>query len=123
MIQRQWPGDKAKPMQSMKLNHPSLEAGQSRILVQGREHKQNKWLKLKESQSLELNTCIKPVILVMIREESFKGVPKLAQKDQETEKCIFSSTVYSVFKLTSSLSKIRIKSVSEYSVCCCYVVV
>lgn len=26
----------------------------------------------------------------MIREESFKGVPKLAQKDQETEKCIFS---------------------------------
>lgn len=75
----------------------------------------------RQQQSLELRTCTKPAILVMIGEESLKSVAKLAQKNQEKEKCIFTSTEYSVFKLASSLSEDRIKSISEHPVWfCCF---
>ena len=60
---------------------------------------------------------LKPAILIMTGEETFKSVAKLAQKNQEKEKKVFfTSTEQSAFKLVGSLSKIRIKSISEHLV-------
>lgn len=51
--------------------------------------KQNKGFKMKRGAESGVVCMLKPAILIMTGEETFKSVAKLAQKNQEKEKKVF----------------------------------